>query len=76
MLPNVVLFQARDALNQNSLWETDGTATGTFELAPAGANSLGLSPTDITVLGAQVLFAGFDSSGQVGLWTSDGTQWS
>jgi len=33
---------------------------------------LGLSPTDITVLGAQVLFAGVDSSGDVGLWTSDG----
>ena len=73
MLPNVVLFQAQDALNQSSLWETNGTASGTFELAPAGANSLGLSPTDITVLGAQVLFAGVDSSGDVGLWTSDGT---
>ncbi|MGC2784541.1 MAG: hypothetical protein WA397_12065, partial [Roseiarcus sp.] len=34
---------------------------------------MGLSPTDITVLGAQVLFAGVDSSGDVGLWTSDGT---
>ena len=73
MLPNIVLFQAQDALNQSSLWETNGTASGTFELTPAGANSLGLSPTDITVLGAQVLFAGVDSSGDVGLWTSDGT---
>ncbi len=73
MLPNVVLFQAQDALNQSSLWETNGTASGTFELAPAGANSLGLSPTDITVLGVQVLFAGVNSSGDVGLWTSDGT---
>lgn len=34
---------------------------------------MGLSPTDITVLGAQVLFAGINSSGDVGLWTSDGT---
>ena len=72
MLPNVVLFRAQDSLNQSSLWETNGTASGTFELAPAGANSLGLSPTDITMLGAQVLFAGVNSSGDVGLWTSDG----
>jgi ELWxxDGT repeat protein len=52
---------------------TNGTASGTFELVSAGANSLGLSPTDITVLGGQMLFAGVDSSGDVGLWTSDGT---
>ena len=36
MLPNVVLFQAQDALNQSSLWETNGTASGTFGFAGGG----------------------------------------
>jgi ELWxxDGT repeat protein len=73
VLPNIVLFQGQDALNNSDLWETNGTGTGTFELAATGAGAQGLTPSDITVLGGQVLFEGVDSSGHSGLWASDGT---
>ena len=37
MLPNIVLFEGQNGVNASGLWETDGTASGTFELtAPAG----------------------------------------
>ena len=73
MLPNIVLFQGQDALNNSDLWETNGTGTGTFELAATGAGAQGLTPSDITVLGGQVLFEGVDLSGDFGLWTTNGT---
>ena len=73
MLPNIVLFLGRDALNDSGLWETNGTGLGTFELAPAGTAASGLSPSGMTVLGGQVLFEGDDASGHSGLWTTDGT---
>ena len=60
MLPNIVLFQGQDALNDSGLWETNGTGSGTFELAPAGTGAQGLSPSGITVLGTRVLFEGVD----------------
>ena len=50
MLPNVVLFRGQDALGQSGLWETDGTASGTFELTTiAGANAFGLFPSNLTL---------------------------
>ena len=73
VLPNIVLFQGQDALNDSGLWETNGTGSGTFELAPAGTGAQGLSPSGITVLGARVLFEGVDLSGHSGLWITDGT---
>ena len=73
LLPNVVLFRGVDALNDPGLWETDGTGTGTFDLAPAGAATSGIFPGDLTLFNGQVLFEGVDSSGDLGLWTSDGT---
>ena len=73
MLPNVVLFQGQDALNDSGLWETNGTGSGTFELAPAGTGAQGLSPSGITVLGTRVLFEGVDLGGHSGLWITDGT---
>jgi ELWxxDGT repeat protein len=75
MLPNVVLFAASSGVNTDSLWETNGTAAGTFELAPiTGVSpSSGLSPQFLTVFNNQVLFNGRDSGGASDLWTTDGT---
>ena len=68
------LFAGDDASGQLGLWETDGAADGTRELAGiAGAASTGLSPFGLTVLNGQVLFGGRDLGGQAGLWTTDGT---
>src|SRR6202158_1255868 len=75
VLPNMVLFLGQDALNDSGLWETDGTGSGTVELAlaPTATGPMGLTPGGITVLDGQVLFEGVDSSGDLGLWTTDGT---
>ncbi len=89
MLPNIVLFQGEDAGGTVSLWETDGTVSGTFELADGVSSSplitgeaeYGFVPNpqvslDLTVFNNQVLFAGRSGPGDIGpfhLWTSDGT---
>jgi ELWxxDGT repeat protein len=73
VLPNIVLFEGQNTAGENGLWETTGTGSGTFELAPTGADASGLSPSAITVLSGAVLFEGLDSSGGFGLWTTDGT---
>ena len=76
----VALFRGRDAANNIGLWETNGTATGTFELAPvAGAAVVGtpgsdVQPQSMTVLGGEVLFDGADQQDTEGsLWETDGT---
>jgi ELWxxDGT repeat protein len=53
---------------------TDGTAAGTQELTGiAGVSRQGLNPTDLTVVGNRVFFSGDDSSGNTGLWVTNGT---
>ena len=79
VLPNIVLFQGQDVLNDSGLWETNGTGTGTFELAPTGAGAQGLFPSGITVLGGQVLFEGAIPSATLGCGSQTGlpsAQWS
>jgi ELWxxDGT repeat protein len=75
-----VLFRGRDAANNVGLWTTDGTAAGTFELAPiSGAFVVGSPGSDVqprymAVLGNHVLFDGADQEDTPGsLWITDGT---
>jgi hypothetical protein len=75
MVQNVVLFQGTDANGHPELWELTGTAGAPFELAVAGANASGLSPSNLTVYNGEVLFEGLDSttsSGSYGLWVTTG----
>jgi ELWxxDGT repeat protein len=39
----------------------------------SGASASGLSPSNVVVVNGQVLFSGLDSSGSLGLWTTNGT---
>ena len=74
MLPNVVLFEGADSNGRTELWETNGTAAGTFELTGvAGSPTTGLYPSDLTNYNGEVLFTSFDASGAGGLWVTDGT---
>ena len=74
MSPNVVLFEGADLNGRTELWETNGTAAGTFELTGvAGAPTPGLYPSDLTNYNGEVLFTSFDASGAGGLWVTDGT---
>jgi len=70
------LFEGSDPAT-SGLWETDGTAAGTSELAVAGAGSSGLFgggiPADFTQLGTIVIFTADDAAGKTGLWRTDGT---
>ena len=74
MVQNVVLFLGVNSTGKAGLWETSGTAAGTFELTPiAGAFASGLSPTNLTVLKGEFLFEGKDASGHLGLWLTTGS---
>jgi hypothetical protein len=70
------LFSGDDASGQTGLWGTDGTVAGTHELtgiAGAPTTGKGLDPLYLTVFNGQALFEGRNSSGQLGLWETDGT---
>jgi ELWxxDGT repeat protein len=76
------LFAGFDTAGQTGLWVTNGTGAGTFELTGisgaytngifAPLSGIGFLP-DFTVFNGEVLFAGRDTSGNIGLWVTNGT---
>ncbi len=67
MLPNVVLFEGADSSGHAELWETNGTAAGTFELTGipgAATTGVGFYPSNLTNYNGEILFGGFDASGR------------
>ncbi len=65
-----VYFTVRDRTNQAAgLWRSDGTAQGTYAIAP---NKITTAPTALTVSAGRLFFAGGDSGG-IELWSTDGT---
>ena len=68
MVQNAALFQGIDADGNIGLWETNGTASGTFELTPilgaaaSGTSSSpsGLSPSNLVGFNGGALFEGKD----------------
>ena len=71
------LFEGYDASGIDGLWVTDGTAAGFRELNVAGSLADGLfvdvNAPDLTVFAGKALFVGEDTSGDISLWTTDGT---
>lgn len=69
------IFAAYDNTSSNAgLWTSDGTASGTHEIAVSGASTdLGLEPGNFVQLGTLALFSGFDAADHDGLWVTDGT---
>jgi FG-GAP-like repeat len=71
-----MLFTGCDSSGLYGLWVSNGTAVGTHELtgiAGAQASGVGLDPTGFTVYNGEALFTGYDSSGKLGLWVTNGT---
>ena len=73
-------FSGIDASGSSDLWVSDGTAAGTHALNVANVDTqnisnlgAGLNPSNITLANGQIFFAGTDSTGERGLWKSDGT---
>jgi ELWxxDGT repeat protein len=84
VLVNKAVFAGYDASGHSNLWVTDGTSAGTSEVTTSNAFAGGLfnqtnagtfaaSVPDFTVLGTKALFEGYDTSGHIGLWVTDGT---
>jgi ELWxxDGT repeat protein len=83
VLGQAVLFEGDDASGRFGLWESNGTAAGTYELTGiSGAFSAGIFSTvdippfatfDGEDFNSEVLFAGKDASGNAGLWVTNGT---
>src|ERR1700722_18719899 len=80
MARHIVLFDGKDTSLQYGLWVTDGTAASTVELTGiSGANTSGLidpvypDSADLTAFNGAVLFSGYDSSFDEGLWVTRGT---
>ncbi len=75
----IVLFVGYDADNHAGLWETNGTASGTFEIGglgnagiSGGLTFLGNQSPDFTVYNGEVYFNAIDSQGRSGLWVTNG----
>ena len=79
-LGSSAVFSAVDTQSQSHLWTTDGTASGTRALAPAGAN-LNLQPRNLIGFGNLALFIGnlpddprgAPNTRAPALWRTDGT---
>jgi ELWxxDGT repeat protein len=81
-LGNETLFTTNDPTRGQVLWQTDGTAAGTTEIAaldPSGGNSSNWAnysasyPDDSLVVGNEYYFTGLDQAHGRELWKSDGT---
>lgn len=77
-LGDEVLFEGEDQSGHLGLWVTNGTVLGTSELTgianaySGGLFTSGINP-DITANGGVALFDGYDSSGHLQLWVTNGT---
>jgi ELWxxDGT repeat protein len=73
MSSNLVLFSGQVG-NALTLWETDGTSAGTWQILVNGRAVV--DPGPMVALGSKVLFAEnplLGNNNHVGLWVSDGT---
>jgi ELWxxDGT repeat protein len=71
-----VLFRGFDSSEHYGLWVTNGTVAGTHELTSisgAFTGQFGLSPGGFTVFNGKVLFLGRETTGNTGLWVTNGT---
>lgn len=66
-------FTAWQADTGRELWVTDYTPAGTRIVSDLVPGPRGSDPTEITCLGASVVFAATDSQGIRSLWSSDGS---
>src|SRR6516225_5243471 len=71
MLRLTTLFEGTDASGHAGLWETNGTAAGTYELT--GVVNGVSNPADFVAFNGEVLFQGQDTSLLNGIWETNGT---
>ena len=71
MLRQTVLFNGTDASGRAGIWETNGTAAGTYEFT--GVVDGVSNPADFVAFNGEVLFQGQDTSLLYGIWETNGT---
>jgi ELWxxDGT repeat protein len=79
VLNNKLYFFAIDEINDNELWVSDGTESGTQlvkDINPSGSSSGGFRslPSDLTVFNNKLYFNANDGISGNELWVSDGTE--
>jgi ELWxxDGT repeat protein len=82
----MVIFDGMDSAGNDGIWKTDGTGAGTVEIAAAhlvndpgglfGYPASDFQAADFTIFNGKIIFQGWDSLGNIGLWETDGTSTS
>ena len=67
-------FRARDDVDGDELWKTDGTPAGTVQVKDIYPGQSGSYPANLIPLNGILLFAANDGENGQELWKSDGTQ--
>ncbi len=70
---SAVVFVADDGLTGSELWTSDGTESGTVQIADLVPGADGSQPEELTVVGGAFFFTAIDEDDAFGLWKSDGT---
>ncbi len=73
VLPDFMLFSAKDAEHGSELWRTDGTEEGTYMVKDINEGTADSECQNYYLVGEVILFTAEDSNG-VELWITDGTQ--
>jgi hypothetical protein len=66
------VFEGINSAGQYTVWVTDGSTAGTFQLTAPGLAQQAL-PESFLALGSQALFEAYDSRGHQSLFVTDGT---
>ena len=70
---SAVVFVADDGLTGSELWTSDGTESGTVQIADLVPGADGSQPEELTVVGGNFFFTALDEDRELDLWKSDGT---
>jgi len=70
----VLYFAANDGKTGQELWRSDGTPSGTYQLADLRPGSQGSNPDGLTAFHGRVFFRANDGTHGAALWSTDGTE--
>lgn len=71
---NQVIFGALGGVDGVELWRTDGTPSGTVQIADLRSGGNSSTPREFVVLGGEVVFSAASNSAHRELWRTDGTE--